>query len=349
MSEHPREDQSTIIANNDQRRTTKYCSVCSQSLPLNSFPKEKFAKTKGLVVKNESTASDDVVQQDPNSYTCRQCTKNQTALRCKQSTKTQLKTGRKSDSGIIRRPNNFGYCSYIDKLFGLDCFADIVQLKAFTSAKDVSESMAAIQAANNSNYNNQHHGQLKLHTDKRRMKEKKVLCLCIGDGSTPRTAVLSCFLEKKWDCISIDPALHAEWHGINPKSVQRLIGFGGTLEEFLSLPQIITFEDAVVDVDDDDAKQKRQRQIHHYDHLLLLCVHSHARFTGNASVSNIHSMYGPDVPMTIISLPCCPKFKSSRDIGRPPDRQYDDDCVFSACRRVEIWNFEHLQQCGICV
>lgn len=89
----------------------------------------------------------------------------------------------------------------------------IVSLKAFTSAKDVSESMAAIQAANNSNNNNQHYGQ-QMHTDKRSMKEKKVLCLCIGDGSTPRTAVLACFLEKKWDCISIDPALHAEWHGV---------------------------------------------------------------------------------------------------------------------------------------
>lgn len=347
MSDHPREDQSTIIANNDQRRTTKVCSVCLQSLPLNLFPKEKFAKTKGLVVKNESTANE-VIQQQPNSCTCRQCTKNQTALRCKQSTKAQLKIGRKSESGKIRRPNNFGYCSYIDKLFGLNCFADIVSLKAFTSAKDVSESMAAIQAANNSNNNNQHYGQ-QMHTDKRSMKEKKVLCLCIGDGSTPRTAVLACFLEKKWDCISIDPALHAEWHGVNPKSVQRLIGFGGTLEEFLSLPQIITFENAVVDVDDDTKQQQRQIQIHCYNHLLLLCVHSHARFTGNASVSNIHSMYGPAIPMTIISLPCCPKFRSSRDIGRPPDIQYDDDCVFSACRRIEIWNFDYLLQCGVCV
>lgn len=118
MSDHPREDQSTLIANNDQRRTTKVCSVCLQSLPLNLFPKEKFAKTK-----NESTANE-VIQQQSNSGTCRKCTKNQTALRCKQSTKAQLKIGRKSESGNIRRPNNFGYCSYIDKLFGLNCFAD---------------------------------------------------------------------------------------------------------------------------------------------------------------------------------------------------------------------------------
>jgi hypothetical protein len=347
----PREDQATIIAK--VNNGTKYCSVCLQTLPLNLFPKEKFAKTKVmLVVGNESrTTTDDLAtQQQPKSnYTCRQCTKNLTALRCKQSTKVQLQIGRKSISGIHRRPNNFGYCSYIDKLFGLDCFTDIVHLKAFTSAKDVSESMAAIQAANNSNSNNQQH---KRSADNWSMKTKNVLCLCIGDGSTPRTAVLACFLEKKWDCISIDPALHAEWHGVHPKGVQRLIGFGGTLEEFLSLPKIMTFENAVVDdvVDDDKEQQhQQQRQLHSYDQLLLLCVHSHARFTGNANVANIHSMYGPNIPMTIISLPCCPKFRSARDIGRLPDIQYDDDCVFSACRRVEIWNFDHYYlKCSVC-
>jgi hypothetical protein len=334
----PTEDQATIIA---KVNATKYCSVCLQTLPLNLFPKEKFAKTKVMVgvVGNESstTTTDDVAatQQQPKSnYTCRQCTKNLTALRCKQTPKVQLQiVGRKSVSGINRRVNNFGYCSYIDKLFGLDCFADIVHLKAFTSAKDVSESMAAIQAANNP----------------KSMKTKNVLCLCIGDGSTPRTAVLACFLEKKWDCISIDPALHDEWHRVHPKGVQRLIGFGGTLEEFLSLPKLMTFDDAVVvDAVVDTDQQQKQRQIHHYDHLLLLCVHSHARFTGNANVANIHSMYGPNIPMTVISLPCCPKFRSTRDIGRLPDIQYDDDCVFSACRRVEIWNFDHYLHCGVC-
>ncbi|KAL7541787.1 hypothetical protein ACHAXR_011214 [Thalassiosira sp. AJA248-18] len=275
------------------------CEKCQQILPRNLFPKEKFNKNQ------------------TNTIICRQCKKNQTAERLKQPTKAQVKQGRKSDSGIIRRPNNFGYCNYLDQLFSLDCFPDIVALKAFTSAKDVSESMGAIQAACQ-------HGLLK---DKKNAK-KNIKCLCIGDGSTPRTAVLACFL-KKWDCISIDPALHEVWQGVQPKGVRGLNCFGGTLEDFLI--QSNNNEDG----DDGTSTEK-------YDHLILLCVHSHARLVGNASVPNIMAKYN-NIPTTLISVPCCPKFRSQKDVGRAPDIQYEDDCVFSACRRVEVWNFDYTQ------
>ena len=125
------------------------------------------------------------------NYTCHQCTQNQTAVRCNQSTKPQLTLGHVSESGVARRPNNFGYCTYVDRLFAFHCFANIVALKAFTSAKDVSESMAAIQATNK-------HGLWQLHNMKKSSSRRRdiVLCLCIGDGLTPQTAVLAYFLEK---------------------------------------------------------------------------------------------------------------------------------------------------------
>ena len=103
----------------------------------------------------------------------------------------------------------------------------------------------------------------------------------------------------------------------------------------------------------------------------MLCVHSHARFIEEASIENIRLLYasqkeniddisdgvyiGRNVqsdsskttgtnfilpPTTIVSLPCCPTFRHVRDIGVPPDLKYDDDCVFSACRSVEVWNLE---------
>ena len=306
------------------------CEVCNQSLPTHLFPKKKFAnknkkqKTKSTNdVVSDTTDTNDIGSSSVNNSTnniiicCRQCKKNQTAARCKQPTKPQTKQGRKNlDSGVKRRPNNFGYCNYLDQLFSLDCFPDIINLKAFTSAKDVSESMAAIQAATQ-------HGLMKEDSSNKKRK-KKIKCLCIGDGSTPRTAVLGCFL-KKWNCISIDPALHEEWHGIEPKGVRGLIGYGGTLEEYL------------MQMNNDGTKNDKEEEV--YDHLILLCVHSHARLIGNASISNIMNLYD-NVPTTLISLPCCPKFRSTKDIGRVPDVCYDDDCVFSMCRRVEVWNFE---------
>lgn len=275
-------------AKKDPNACKKICNVCGKLLGRHLFSKKEFQKP------------------SPSLPTCHQCRRNQTAQRCKQEPKAQMKQGRKTDSGIVRRPNNFGYCDYLDHLFSMNCFPDIVALQAFASAKDVSESMAALQAVSK-------HGLLNFTS---KVKKPRVNCLCIGDGSTPRSAVLACFL-RQWNCISIDPALHADWNGKNPKGVRGLTGFAGTLEDFLRT-------EAGPDV--------------HCDLLVLLCVHSHARLIGTASISNIMVRYR-NPSTTLVSLPCCPKFRSHKDVGRPPDVQYEDDCVFSACRKVEIWNF----------
>lgn len=110
-----------------------------------------------------------------------------------------------------------------------------------------------------------------------------------------------------------------------PKGVRGLIGFGGTLENFLSSHN------------DYDATT-----VGKCERLILLCVHSHARLVGNASIPNMMSKYN-NIPITLASLLCCPKFQSQKDVGRAPGIQYDDDCVFFACRRVEVWNFDYDQ------
>ena len=260
--------------------THRACVVCNELQERFLFPRKEYM----------------ILDRPP---TCTHCRKTVQAERVKVPPPRPILRGRKADSGVTRKPNNFGYCNYVDKLFGLDCFKEIVACGAFTTAKDVSESMAALQAAS-------HHGNIQ--------DAKNVLCLSIGDGSTPRSAVLVAFL-KGWRSISIDPALKPEWKGSH-ETVRGLLGFSGTLEEFM---ETSTTE-------------------HTHDHVVLLCVHSHARFVQSATVSKIRARYG-NTPMTIVSLPCCAKFRHVADIGRPPDIKYDDDCVFSACRTVEVWNF----------
>mmetsp|Transcript_11626 Transcript_11626/g.17597 ORF Transcript_11626/g.17597 Transcript_11626/m.17597 type:complete len:213 (+) Transcript_11626:416-1054(+) len=179
-----------------------------------------------------------------------------------------------------------------------------------------------------------------------RRNKGRVMCLCIGDGSTPRTAVLACYL-RGWECVSIDPALHEEWRGVSPKGVRGLTGYGGTLEEYLTTTTTTR-------------SVERERNGHGatatattaYDHLILLCVHSHARLIDEASVPNIAARYNGDgernsPTTTLVSLPCCPGFRSQKDVGRVPDVCYEDDCVFSACRRVEVWRFDWAR-CGVC-
>lgn len=234
--------------------------------------------------------------------------------------------GRVAESGLQRRPNNFGYCNYIDRLFGMKCFRDIVELGAFTSAKDVSESMAALHGASC-------HGGIPLPSNggPGGPASRRVLCICVGDGSTPRTAVLAAFV-KGWECVSIDPVLRGEWAGRH-QTVRGLRGFSGTLEDFIAAPP------------DPDALP-----VEVPSHLIVLCVHSHARFRGAASLSRLFAKCcgDHDIPAVVVSLPCCAKFRHVGDIGRPPDVRYDDDCVFSACRTVEIWNFPKKSDVQMC-
>ena len=189
-----------------------------------------------------------------------------------------------------------------------------------------------------------------------------ILCLCIGDGCTPRTALLMAFLAKQsdgWECVSIDPELSEEWamgggkanyDGFSTRGVRGLHCYKGTLKEFL----LDTNRPPSILGNNPPTQRRRWR------HLVLVCVHSHARFIEEASIENIRVLYScqasDDVaeataspsktmeesttllPTTIVSLPCCPTFKHVGDIGQQPTLKYDDDCVFSACRSVEVWN-----------
>ena len=168
--------------------THKTCGICTESVPRHLFQKKEYRLT-------------------DRSPTCHNCKRTLTANRIKQKPPPSQGTlqGRVAESGMVRRPNNFGHCDYIDMLFGMKCFPDLVSLGVFRSAKDVSESMAVLQGVmRHGNFNS--------------TSKSNVLCLCIGDGCTPRTAVLACYLQG-WTCVSIDPALNEEWSGNNPKDV----------------------------------------------------------------------------------------------------------------------------------
>jgi hypothetical protein len=135
--------------------THRECSKCRQMLPRHLFTKKKYKKP--------SASSSEICFQ--------QCRRNETAIRCKQAVKPNVQQGRRNEAGIKRRPNNFGFCNYLDQLFSMRCFSDIVGLSVLNSAKDATESMAAIHAAS-------YHGVIGKNN-----KACRVKCLCIGDGS----------------------------------------------------------------------------------------------------------------------------------------------------------------------
>ena len=344
------------------------------------------------------------------------------------------------------RPNNWGYCDYVDQVFRMRCFTELVRLGVFTSAKDVSESMAALQAvrrhaspatrphaptrstlargtsdgtsdkASGGTGDSDHtldasqeasvdaaagaavvgggaagaagaggggfdrvvpggengegrgdtgdtgdSNSTSLYSEEGSKGGSKggedgagnVVCLCIGDGCTPRTAVLAAFTTK-WDLIvSIDPALRDDWRGDAPCGVERVVGFQGTLDEFMGEGMGETGEgekgNEGGNMEDNDSQCREESTsgstsgspvtpVTPVTHLVLLCVHSHARLIGRSSMDNIRSRYGYP-PTTLVALPCCARVRPRRDVGRPPDVAFEDHCVFSAKRLVEVFQF----------
>mmetsp|Transcript_27959 Transcript_27959/g.87094 ORF Transcript_27959/g.87094 Transcript_27959/m.87094 type:complete len:300 (-) Transcript_27959:48-947(-) len=217
-------------------------------------------------------------------------------------------TPRKQRSRL--HPRNWGYTTYLDRVFSLNCFFDLVRLQVFPGAKDISESYGAIAAAFR-------HCGLAPSPE----KAKGVLCLAVGDGATPRTASLAAFITR-WTCVSIDPALRPEWAGDTPQEVRSLHGFRGTLEDWV--PQELERTAGLV---------QAQGEV---SHVMILCVHSHNRFAGTASVPEIRRRLGHPAA-TLVSLPCCRQSNPQHDLGRPPDVSFEDLAIFSMCRAVNVW------------
>ena len=210
-------------------------------------------------------------------------------------------------------PRNWGYTTHLDRVFGLACFGELTRLQIFPDAKDISESYGALVAATR-------HGHLARLGSRKAERAGGVLCLAVGDGATPRTAALVSFLTQ-WRAISIDPALRSGWLGPEPQGVRRLSCYGGTFEGFCA-----------------EAGPSGLGAAGGCAELVLLCVHSHNQFVGEASVDAVRARLGYP-PTTLVSLPCCHQFNPQKEIGRQPDSSFEDLAIFSACRAVNVWTW----------
>jgi len=86
---------------------------------------------------------------------------------------------------------------YLNEFCGLKCAPDLLALKLFPNAKEISESFAAYNA-------------VRKHLAKQKkgvaLNESGITVVAVGDGCTPRTAATFAF-RSAWNCISVDPAL----------------------------------------------------------------------------------------------------------------------------------------------
>ena len=97
---------------------------------------------------------------------------------------------------------------YINEFIKLKCAPDLLALKVFPNAKEITESMGAYRAV------------MKwikgtaLSTD-----DPYVHVYCIGDGVSPRTGALFAHMTR-WNVTSIDPALREKYQNIPVKRLQ---------------------------------------------------------------------------------------------------------------------------------
>jgi len=115
---------------------------------------------------------------------------------------------------------------YIDWFFSLNCAGDLLNLKVFPDAKEVTETMAVYNATR------------KQFRKKIPMNEHKIVHV-VADGSTPRTAAFLAFLTK-WQLYSIDPQMKEEW--VVQDKVERLKCYKNKIEdiyETLPTPDLV--------------------------------------------------------------------------------------------------------------
>lgn len=86
------------------------------------------------------------------------------------------------------------FMRYVNEMLKLACSPELVRLKVFPDAKELTESLAVNNA-------------IRTHlAEEFAPGDERVTLIAVGDGNTPRTAALCAFLTK-WQCVAVDPEM----------------------------------------------------------------------------------------------------------------------------------------------
>jgi len=110
---------------------------------------------------------------------------------------------------------------YINEFFRLKCAPDLMLLKVFPNAKEITESLAAFNAVQ----------KIVMPQTGIQYKDENVVVFVVGDGHTPRTGALFA-MRTNWNVISIDPVMRP-FHG-NVKRLETITGRIEELDEFIN-------------------------------------------------------------------------------------------------------------------
>ena len=111
-----------------------------------------------------------------------------------QADPVKLKSATKLINGVQAYNSQAGsMVRYLGEFITLKCAPDMLAMKLFPNAKEISESFAAFEA-------------VRRHLQELWLGDPTITLIAVGDGGTPRTAATFAF-RSNWLCHSIDPNL----------------------------------------------------------------------------------------------------------------------------------------------
>ncbi|OQR90686.1 hypothetical protein ACHHYP_05321 [Achlya hypogyna] len=183
---------------------------------------------------------------------------------------------------------------YMNEFVGkLQCAPALLQLGIFPDAKEVTESMGLFNATRRF-----------LDIDEGDPAADGIVV--VGDGSTPRTAVMFAYRTKGWTCYSVDPEMRLSTPGdpVPWEGIQKVVPIRAKIE---------------------DIRIKLRRAI-------VLLVHAHVTLDQALASIDAESIVG------VVTLPCCNWYGQQEVLfQRPPDIVFDDFSILSDHRELRLW------------
>lgn len=184
-----------------------------------------------------------------------------------------------------------GSSKYLSELLTLECGPELLRLRLFPDAKELTESFAAFHAVR------------KHLSSTFRPDDTDVTVVCVGDGTTPRTAALFAF-RTKWQCYAVDPLMRDpgdRWGGID-----RLRATCAKIEECETCGQLQATK------------------------LVIVCVHAHVGLAECLAALKWTEALG------VVVMPCC-NFYNRLQLSDAPVAEYHDTGVVSPHRLVRVY------------
>ena len=222
------------------------------------------------------------------------------------------------------------YSRYVTELLKLACGPELVRLRLFPDAKELTESFAANNAARSFLWSKNAAGRARVDP-----ADAAVTCVAIGDGNTPRTAALFAFLTR-WQCVAVDPEM-VEWREwgkrrgvVDDGEADARGGTGDALDAPGEVPpgawggvrRLRAF------------RRKIQETRVECEKAILVLVHAHVSLA--ECLAQVKTRSGR---CSAVILPCCNWYQKLRHPeGAPPLAEYDDGNVASPQRTVRVFD-----------